>query len=111
MDSATTAPSPKLLLNRVAVVKAAIKELQNDEKELMAELDEAFAEGQLDELMTDGRWVFGPMTLTRQSRSSYIHSPRIKELEIDLKTEKNKEIQAGKAEVKVTHFWKAVIDR
>ena len=103
--------SPELLLNRVAVVKAAIKELQSDEKELMAELDEAFTEGRLDGLKTDGRWVFGPMTLTRQSRSSYIHSPRIKELEIDLKVEKNKEIQAGKAEAKVTHFWKAVIDR
>ena len=111
MSSATAAPSAELLLHRVAAVKAAIKEAQQEEKALMAELDEAFADGRLDGLESNGRWVFGPMTLTRQSRSSYIHSPRIKELEIDLKTEKNKEIQAGKAEAKVTYFWKAVIDR
>ena len=112
MDSATAAPTDaELLLRRIAVIKAEIKEAQQEEKALMAELDEAFTDGRLKRLERDGRWVSGPMTLTRQSRTSYVHSPGIKELEIELKAQKNKEIQAGKAEAKVTHFWKAVIDR
>ena len=49
--------SPELLLNRVAVVKAAIKELQSDEKELMAELDEAFTEGPAGR--AKDRWALG----------------------------------------------------
>lgn len=83
---------------RVAQISAQIKELESEKSNLITQLSDAWAIGDLDEYIDDkGNAVINSIRIERRSRTTWSYSPAIKALQ-------QQEQFNGAAERKVTSY-------